>query len=75
MTLNQWIKAGGCMLSDWTAGWCCKTRQLQTGKPCSIRMLREMELSDIFAISGGGDIATRELRSFAKRERMEGLLP
>lgn len=75
MTLEQWIKAGGCMLSNWTAVWCCKSHQSTTGRPCNIRTLRHMELQDIFAIWGGGSTAERELRRFAEREGMEALLP
>ena len=61
MTLNQWVKNGCPMLSDYAAGWCCQI----LGVP--VKHLREMELDRIYSIPQAGEVAKREHDSWSKK--------
>ena len=63
MTLNQWVKNGCPMLSDYAAGWCCKI----LGVP--VKHLREMELDRIYSIPQAGEVAKREHDSWSKNAK------
>lgn len=55
MTLETWVKQGNAMLSHVTTAGCC----IEAGG-INERMLRKMELRDIYAIPGWGEVARRE---------------
>ena len=60
MTLENWLKGGGCMLSGWTEATCCKYANVNGDQ------LRQMELHNIYQIPNAGEIAEREITRFAK---------
>jgi len=61
MTLDNWIKNGGCMLSHWTSGFCCQIAKI------SEKLLRQMQLTDIYLIPKAGMVANREIDRFLKK--------
>lgn len=65
MTLKEWVRAGGNMLSDYTRAYCCNILQIPTKK------LREMPLEDIFRIPGAGEVAKREILRFATENKRQ----
>lgn len=58
MTLEAWVKAGGNMLSDYAAAYCCSILRLP------IKELLKKELADIANIPGAGNVAMREIWRF-----------
>lgn len=60
MTLDEWIKAGGNNLSNYTEAWCKQEARIN-GK-----QLREMELEDICRIPRAGEAARREIARFRR---------
>jgi len=69
MTLDQWIKKGGCMLSNYTEAYCCYVKKIAP------EVLRGMDLRDIFAIPGAGNVARREIHEFARENNLLTLVP
>lgn len=59
MTLDNWVRNGGNMLSHHTSYNLC--RQLGIRE----KDLREMDLIDIYAVPGWGDSAKREIDRFS----------
>jgi hypothetical protein len=56
MTLNNWVKNGNPMLSNWCAAWCCQ----EIG--CNEKQLRDMHIHDIYALAPvAGKAAKREI--------------
>lgn len=60
MTLNEWIKRDGNMLSNITACWCCQVARVTENQ------LRNMQLATIFALPGCGVVASREIRRYSE---------
>lgn len=62
MTLNEWVRRGGNMLSNYTTAWECQVAMVSEKK------LREMDLEDIYQIKGAGEVALREITRFRNME-------
>ncbi len=70
MTLNEWIRAGGNMLSDWCSAILCRSYSEKVGGHITIRHIRNLPLAEIFRLddsgNGSGSLARREIARFAK---------
>lgn len=60
ITLEQWVKDGNNMLSNYTTRWACVTLNI------SEKQLRALSLDEIFSIPMVGEVAKREILRFLK---------